>query len=81
MHGIAFDARPSYPFTLSTFRIRNNTIGKHTDVADIFIYNTLQNDNGKTVSGFSSINNLIYNNNKGKAVIAAQSGIIYKTQP
>jgi hypothetical protein len=81
MHGIAFDARPTYPFQLSTFRIRGNSIGKHTDVADIYIYNTYQNDNGKLVSGFSATNNLIYNNNKGLAKVATQTGIIYKTQP
>jgi hypothetical protein len=75
MHGIAFDTRPSYPFTLSMFRIRGNTIGKHTDVADIYIYNTLQNG----VSGFSSKNNLIYNNNKGNAIVGTQQGIVYKT--
>jgi hypothetical protein len=75
MHGIAFDARPSYPFILSTFRIRGNTIGKHTDVCDIYIYNTLQNG----VSGFNTKNNLVYNNNKGNAIVATQQGIIYKT--
>ncbi len=44
MHGISFDARPSHPFILSTFRIRGNKIGKHTDIADIYIYNTMQYD-------------------------------------
>ena len=77
MHGVSYDARPSYPFTLSTFRIRGNTIGKHSDVADIYIYNTMQQN--FTVSGFSTINNLIYNNNKGKAVVATQPGIVYST--
>lgn len=81
MHGIAFDARPSYPFKLSTFRIRNNTIGRHTDACDIYIYNTMQNNNGVTLSGFSTKNNLIYNNNKGKAIIATQPGIFYSTTP
>src|SRR5678809_496938 len=36
MHGISFDARPSFPFTLSTFRIRGNMTGQHTDKADIY---------------------------------------------
>lgn len=81
MHGIAFDTRQSFPFQLSTFRIRNNIIGKHTDKADVYIYNTLQKVNGKPLSGFSTTNNLIYNNNEGKAVVAAQSGIIYSTIP
>ena len=54
MHGIAFDTRSSNPFVLSTFRIRNNTIGKHTDVVDIYIYNTMQNVSGKSLSGFST---------------------------
>jgi len=107
MHGISFDTRPSYPFTLSTFRIKNNQVGKHTDKADIYIYNTLQykddddgddddqgdgdwnghdSDNGhghghhdKPVSGFGKKDNLIFNNNNGKAVIGTQSGIKYKT--
>jgi len=85
MHGISFDARPSHPFTLSTFRIRNNKMGKHTDKVDIYIYNTMQyNDTAslkKFVSGFSKENNLIFNNNKGKALIATQSGIVYSTKP
>jgi len=77
MHGISFDARPSHPFTLSTFRIRGNTIGKHTDNADIYIYNTTQDDNGKMESGFSTTGNLIYNNNNGNAVVSVQTGILY----
>lgn len=76
MHGIAFDARPSHSFRLSTFIIKNNTIGKHTDVADVYIYNTLQKDLTKTVSGFSK-NNVVANNNNGKAVVRTQSGIVY----
>jgi parallel beta-helix repeat protein len=81
MHGISFDARPSYPFTLSVFNIQNNTIGKHTDVADIYIYNTLQNVQGKYISGFSTTSNHIYNNNSGSAKIAVQSGIVYSVTP
>ncbi|MBV9961378.1 MAG: right-handed parallel beta-helix repeat-containing protein [Parafilimonas sp.] len=81
MHGIAFDTRHSYPFTLSTFRIKNNTIGKHTDVVDIYIYNTMQNQQGKSTSGFSSQNNVIYNNNDGKAKVSTQNGIVYSTTP
>jgi len=76
MHGIAFDARPSYPFRLSTFIIKTNTTSKHTDPADIYIYNTMQKDLTKTVSGFSK-NNVVSNNNNGKAKIAVQSGIVY----
>jgi len=81
MHGIAFDTRSSYPFVLSSFRIKNNTIGKHTDVVDIYIYNTMQNVSGKSISGFSTTNNMIYNNNNGAAKVAAQNGIVYSTQP
>jgi len=81
MHGVAFDARPSYPFTLSTFVIENNTIGKHTDPADIYIYNTFQNVQGKYISGFSTTLNHIYNNNSGTAKIAVQSGIVYFVTP
>jgi len=116
MHGISFDARPSYPFTLSTFRIRSNNISKHTDKTDIYIYNTMQykddddgdddqggdnrndqgnghgdgdvhgrhgNDHGhgKGVSGFDTKNNLIFDNNEGKAKIGTQSGIKYKKKP
>lgn len=81
MHGIAFDARPTYPFRLSTFRIKNNTIGRHTDVADIYIYNTLQKVNGLSLSGFSTTNNFIYNNNAGAAKIATQPGIVYSVLP
>jgi parallel beta-helix repeat protein len=105
MHGISFDTRPSHPFTLSTFRIRNNQISKHTDKVDIYIYNTMQYKNhdddedqgngngnghdknsgdhghGKWVSGFDTKNNLIFNNNEGKAKIGTQSGIKYKTTP
>ncbi|MEP6466469.1 MAG: right-handed parallel beta-helix repeat-containing protein [Parafilimonas sp.] len=81
MHGIAFDTRSSYPFVLSSFRIKNNTIGKHTDVVDIYIYNTMQNVSGKSISGFSSTNNLIYNNNNGNAKVATQTGIVYSTKP
>ena len=81
MHGISFDARPSYPFKTSTFRIRDNTIGKHTDKVDIYIYNTMQNVNGKSVSGFSSTGNLIYDNNKGTSSVAVQSGIVYSVTP
>jgi hypothetical protein len=81
MHGIAFDTRPSYPFRTSSFRIRGNKIGKHTDEVDIYIYNTPQKLDGKSASGFDSKNNLIYNNNRGKATIGAQGGIIYSTTP
>jgi parallel beta-helix repeat protein len=81
MHGIAFDVRPSYPFTLSSFIIENNKIGKHTGVADIYIYNTMQNVQGKYVSGFSTQSNHIYNNNKGGARIEVQNGIVYSTTP
>ena len=81
MHGVAFDARPSYPFTLSTFVIENNTIGKHSDPADIYIYNTFQNVQGKYISGFSTTSNHIYNNNSGIAKITVQSGIVYSTTP
>lgn len=123
MHGISFDTRPSYPFTLSTFRIRNNNISKHTDKVDIYIYNTMQYDDGddddqgddngdgnghghghgnghghdhghgdghghghdhghgKPVSGFDTENNLIFNNNAGKALIGTQTGIIYSKTP
>jgi parallel beta-helix repeat protein len=73
MHGISFDARPSHPFTLSTFRIRSNAIGKHTDNADIYIYNTLQ-DKTAQVSGFSTTGNLIYDNNEGNAVVSYANG-------
>jgi len=81
MHGIAFDARPSYPFTLSVFSIENNTIGKHTDPADIYIYNTLQTVQGKSVTGFSTTANHIYKNNNGAAKIVVQAGIVYSTTP
>ncbi len=81
MHGIAFDTRKSYPFKLSSFRIRSNIIGKHTDGADIYIYNTMQNDQGKAVSGFDTQKNLVYNNNKGGAKVAVQNGIVYSTTP
>ncbi len=79
MHGIAFDSRPTYPFRLSTFVIETNTIGKHTDKADIYIYNTPQTNNGKSVSGFSITGNVIYNNNGGNAIIGIQAGILYST--
>jgi len=79
MHGISFDARPSYPFTLSTFRIRGNTISQHTDKADIYIYNTLQDKNGNKVSGFSTTGNLIFNNNEGNAVVGVQTGILFSS--
>ncbi|MBS1747270.1 MAG: right-handed parallel beta-helix repeat-containing protein [Bacteroidetes bacterium] len=84
MHGIAFDTRPSFPFRQSTFRIKGNKIGKHTDVVDIYIYNTPQNLEGKSASGFSTTNNLIYNNknkNNGNASVATQGGIVYSTTP
>jgi hypothetical protein len=81
MHGVAFDARPSYPFTLSTFVIENNTIGKHSDPADVYIYNTFQNVQGKYISGFSTTSNHIYNNNSGTAKIVVQNGIVYSTTP
>jgi hypothetical protein len=76
MHGVAFDTRPSYPFRLSTFIIKSNTINKRTDVADIYIYNTMQKSLTETRSGFTK-NNVISNNNNGKAVVKVQSGIVY----
>jgi parallel beta-helix repeat protein len=81
MHGISFDARPSYPFTLITFRIKGNTIGAHTDNADIYIYNSPVTVGGQSVSGFDTTNNLIYNNNIGNAVVTVQPGIVYSTIP
>jgi parallel beta-helix repeat protein len=81
MHGISFDARPSYPFDLLTFRIRYNTIGDHTDKADIYIYNSPVTVNGQSISGFDTQRNLIYDNNNGNAVVTAQDGIQYSTTP
>jgi hypothetical protein len=63
------------------FIIENNTIGKHSDPADIYIYNTLQYVQGKYLSGFSTTANHIYNNNSGSAKITVQSGIVYSTTP
>ena len=45
------------------------------------IYNTKQNVSGKSVSGFNTRSNLIYDNNSGKATVYAQPGIVYSTQP
>ena len=81
MHGISFDARPSYPFQLLTFRIKENAIGDHTDKADIYIYNSPVTVNGQSISGFATQRNLIYDNNNGNAVVTAQSGIQYSTTP
>lgn len=81
MHGISFDTRPSYPFVLSSFRIRSNVVGKHTDVNDIYIYNTAKYVTGKWVSGFDTEHNLVYNNNEGQAKVTAQQGIVYATEP
>lgn len=80
MHGVSFDARPTFPFRLSTFYIENNTISKHTDAADVYIYNTFQNNGGKIVSGFGTSNH-VYNNNSGGAKVVVQSGIVYATTP
>jgi parallel beta-helix repeat protein len=81
MQGISFDVRPSFPFVLSTFRIKSNTIKNHTDKNDIMIYNTMQNVSGKSVSGFNTRSNLIYDNNSGKATVYAQPGIVFSSKP
>ena len=77
MHGVAFDVRPSYPFRTSTFRIRGNDIGKHTDGKnDIYIYNSSVSDGGKKANGYSD-NNLIFDNNNGKARFHVESGVLF----